>query len=250
MYRVSKILGFVLTVVFLAGGCATRSDGFFPPLKNIRLAAVTAAKDPNVWIPTLAAAAVTVGNLDNKIAEDAREHQRLFSDPQGSSDDLRDLSAGFYLLTALADRDTSVADKGLKFGKDVVSIASAHVLTSGLKTAVGRERPGMDNHESFPSGHGTRLGGLSYLTNRNLANLRLPNGVRMAGTLTNYGIATAGAWARVEAGKHHPSDVLFGFAFGHFTTQFVRNAFFSPDRVAVSYEALPEGGAITIGLRF
>lgn len=250
VYKLTKTIGLVAGVIFLATGCATRNDGFLPPLKDLRAAASDAAKDPNFWLPTLAAATMSIGNVDNKIADRMREDPPVFSDPQGSSSDLRDLSAAFYLLTALSDRDSNFSQKGLLLGKDVVSIGAAHLVTRGLKTAVGRERPNMDNNKSFPSGHATRLGGLTYLTSRNLDKISLPNSVRIAGMLTNYGIATAGSWARVEAGKHHPSDVLFGYAIGHFTTQFVRNAFFAPDRVGVSYRPLPDGGAITVALRF
>jgi len=37
--------------------------------------------------------------------------------------------------------------------------------------------------------------------------------------------ATATAWARVEAGKHYPSDVLAGAALAHFVTVFIHDAF-------------------------
>ncbi len=38
-------------------------------------------------------------------------------------------------------------------------------------------------------------------------------------------IAWGTAWARVEGGKHYPSDVLFGAALGNFVAIFVRDAF-------------------------
>ncbi len=38
-------------------------------------------------------------------------------------------------------------------------------------------------------------------------------------------LAWGTAWARVEGGRHYPSDVLFGAALGNFVAIFVRNAF-------------------------
>ena len=40
--------------------------------------------------------------------------------------------------------------------------------------------------------------------------------------------ASGVAWARVEAGRHFPSDVLAGAALGNFITTFILDAFLSP----------------------
>ena len=37
-------------------------------------------------------------------------------------------------------------------------------------------------------------------------------------------LCTLGGWGRVEAGAHYPSDVLVGFALGHFIGVFVNDA--------------------------
>ena len=122
-------------------------------------------------------------------------------------------------------------------------------LTEGLKDVTDRRRPQDNNTESFPSGHATRLGGLTYLTRRNLDDLDLAPGVQVGARVAAYGLAATGAWARVEAGKHHPSDVLFGYALGHFTTEWVRRVFFRSDRLAVTYRPLEAGGAISVAMQ-
>ncbi len=43
-------------------------------------------------------------------------------------------------------------------------------------------------------------------------------------------LITAGtAWARVEANKHYPADILAGMAIGHFISAFVNDAFLGLD---------------------
>jgi hypothetical protein len=43
------------------------------------------------------------------------------------------------------------------------------------------------------------------------------------------GIAVGTGWARVEANKHNPSDVLVGYALGHFLSAFINDAFLGLD---------------------
>jgi hypothetical protein len=43
-------------------------------------------------------------------------------------------------------------------------------------------------------------------------------------------LLTAGtAWARVEAKRHYPADILAGMAIGHFISSFVNDAFLGLD---------------------
>jgi membrane-associated phospholipid phosphatase len=47
---------------------------------------------------------------------------------------------------------------------------------------------------------------------------------------TSFRVIAAGtSWARVEGGKHYPSDVLFGAALGNFVAIFVHDAFLPAD---------------------
>ncbi len=64
----------------------------------------------------------------------------------------------------------------------------------------------------------------------------------------------ATGWARIEAAKHYPSDILFGTALGNFMGAFINDAFMGVDsaedlQVAVDY--LPDGTFIlALGRRF
>ena len=53
------------------------------------------------------------------------------------------------------------------------------------------------------------------------------------------GLALMTGWARVEAGKHHPADVLAGAAVGNFFAVFATQAFLQP--------ALGERAALNVG---
>jgi len=43
------------------------------------------------------------------------------------------------------------------------------------------------------------------------------------------GIAAGTAWATIEANRHYPSDVLSGYALGHFLSAFINDAFLGID---------------------
>ncbi len=43
-------------------------------------------------------------------------------------------------------------------------------------------------------------------------------------------LAVGTSWARVEANAHFPSDVLAGYALGHFISSFIHDAFLGLDQ--------------------
>ena len=61
-------------------------------------------------------------------------------------------------------------------------------------------------------------------------------------------------WARVEAEKHYPSDVLAGYAIGHFIARFMYHAFLTEGdqvpSIQISAAPLPGGAflALTVTL--
>jgi membrane-associated phospholipid phosphatase len=61
------------------------------------------------------------------------------------------------------------------------------------------------------------------------------------------------AWARVEARKHYPSDVLAGAALGHFLTAFIHDAFLNlPEDGSVDFSVyvLKGGAGLELCFRF
>jgi membrane-associated phospholipid phosphatase len=93
-----------------------------------------------------------------------------------------------------------------EFGRDATeSLLESTVVVTGLKYAVGRERPDGSNNQSFPSGHSIT------------AFCFAPVVARYWGWETGvpaYLLATVTGLARVEGDHHYLSDVLAGATLG------------------------------------
>ena len=56
--------------------------------------------------------------------------------------------------------------------------------------------------------------------------------------------------ARVEAGKHHLSDVMVGYALGNFIANFMQEAFLEGNNTGahISFAPVEQGGVFTLSL--
>ena len=238
-------------------GCITSGGAHgvnprWPGASEAWQAARTAATEPGTWVPIAAAGLLTIDNADGRLTDWAIDHQPLFGDDADSvSNDLQKVTTGLWLSTALIAPSDSAGDKLSALGATVAAVTLTGAVEVGLKKAVGRERPNGKNDNSFPSGHAGRTQALATMTAYNVNSMDLSEPARLALVGGSQLLAAGTAWARVEAGKHHVSDVLVGSAIGHFVAAFVREAFFTGDTraVAFSYEALDGGGAVTVSLR-
>jgi hypothetical protein len=250
-------LPLMITALFLLSGCITAGGKHgmgarWPDGGQAWEAAKTAATEPGTWVPVAAAGLLTIENADERLTEWAIDHQPLFgSDADDISNDLQKATTGLWLGTALLAPSADVGDKlaGLSAGVGAVLLQGA--VEVGLKEAVGRERPNGKNSKSFPSGHAGRTQALATMTAYNLRSMDLSDPLRIGLVTTSQLLAAGTAWARVEAGKHHVNDVLVGSAIGHFFAAFVREAFFEgeSDAVAIQFDSLEGGGALTVSLR-
>ena len=222
-------------------GCATvqSADPYWgrdarpvPGWGRVKHAAVTAARSPLTWAPMLGALAVQAYDLDDEIAERAMQHTPIFGSTSGAdraSNVLRAASWVFYATTgSVAPSSVSEPAWRAKLKGFVVGVAAMGVtqgFTAGLKEVTERQRPNMHDDRSFPSGHASNTALTSRLTQRNLEYLDLAPG---SGRALNAGlgaITAMTAWARVEAGEHHLSDVLVGSALGNFLGVVFQDAF-------------------------
>jgi membrane-associated phospholipid phosphatase len=247
-----------LTVV-LAGllGCAGRGEpswgGQWPGAAGLREAAVATARDPRVWAPLAGAAVLAVTDADDDLADWAADERPLFgADAESVSDDLRSAGEAVWLLTALTAPSPGLKDKAGGLLAGVVALNLEDAVTGAVKDVSGRRRPDGSDDESFSSGH---AGTASVSTTMALANLdhhRLPRWADVSLRVGFHGIAAGTAWARVEAEKHYPTDVLVGYAVGRFIGGVVQRAFIrgpaTAANVAWHVEPLPGGGALTITL--
>jgi membrane-associated phospholipid phosphatase len=236
----------ILFIILMAlQGCGTLSDGqkwghdatLTPGWDRIRTSAVNAALSPETWEPVAGALALQVGHMDRRISEWASDKNPVFGSLDNAekwSDHLRDASGAVYFITVLAtpsgddafDWLTSKA-KGLAIGLVASEVTGGG--TSLLKRAAGRTRPDGSNDVSFPSGHASSSAAFTTLARRNLEFIPMSQGSRLAADIGISGLSVGTGWARVEAKKHYPSDVLAGYALGHFVSAFINDAFLGLD---------------------
>lgn len=247
-----------MLLVLLAAGCASTTDkGYWgasvgwPDGGRLADAAVKAARNPNTWIPAAGALIFGVTDLDDDVSDSAIDNAPIFgSHADSASDTLRDVAVASYLVTALIAPSDSLESraKGLLVGGS--TLLADRMLVDGLKQLTDRERPNGSNQQSFPSGHTSLAATSVSMSVDNLSYVEMPGWARMASNVGLYGTAAATGWARVEAGKHYPSDVLAGYAIGSFLARFAYHAFFesanASSPVSINVTPLPGGGLLAV----
>jgi hypothetical protein len=256
----------VAFIFFAMTGCATLQNGrgwgqdaIFPvDLKRIPHAAFNALVDLQTLIPAAGALVFGVSHADDKVSDWATNHTPVFGS-KGNANNASD-----YLLYALEAETFATAlatpsgkdpkdwtyskAKGLtvELGAELVTIGA----TSLLKGVTDRSRPD-GGSKSFPSNHSSEAFSSSTLANRNLNSITMSEKVRVPMQVANILLATSVGWARVEAGKHFPSDVLAVAALGHFLSAFIHDAFMGlPSDNRLSFDVLPSKHGVVIGLSF
>ena len=206
-----------------------------PGWSRVGNAAVKAATDPFTWAPLAGALALQIGDADGEIADWANRHTPIFgsrSNASDASDWLRKASYGVYAAAAVAapvgaGEDAVVAKfKGLAVGAATLALTSK--TTGLLKQATGRERPLGQNDRSLPSRHASLSAASMRLTHETLRYYDLSPGQMRIADLGLVGLTGLTGWARVEAGAHHPADILAGAALGNFLAVFFNEAFLHP----------------------
>ena len=254
----------VALTVFTMTGCATLQNGrgwgqdaVYPvDLKKIPDAAYHAFFDLQTLIPAAGAIVFGVSHADDKVSDWATNHTPIFGSKNNAND------ASDYLLYAL-EAETFATALATPSGKDPKDWAyskakgltvelGAELVTAGttilLKDVTDRSRPD-GGSKSFPSNHSSEAFSSSTLANRNLNSITMSEKVRVPLQVTNILLATSVGWARVEAGKHFPSDVLAGAALGHFLSAFIHDAFMGlPRDNRLSFDVLPSKHGVMIGL--
>ncbi len=234
-------VGVVLVLgALVLSGCASAKRGleahdYFSSGARWKRATMNALTSRGTWIPLIGAGVVSIDDWDREISDWAVENTPVF----GSTEDAIEASDNLKTMTTVAMVGTALAVPNgegawewkperllLEFGAVQVN----NLLTSGLKSATGRERPDGSDNRSFPSGHSSQAFTRATLACRNVDQIpSLSNGWRVT-LKTSFRVIAAGtAWARVEGGKHWPSDVLFGAALGNFVAIFVHDAFLPAD---------------------
>jgi len=246
----------------LKNGRGWGQDAIYPvDVKRIPRAAYNALFDLQTLIPAAGALVFCINDFDKKASKWASSHNPIF----GSKDSAK--KASDYLLiplyaetfvTALAtpsgeDSKNWAYWKMKGIGVEGVALVTTYGVTTLLKEGTNRDRPDRSNDKSFPSSHSSNAFANATLSNRNLNAISLPKEVRLPLQVGNILLATSVAWARVEAQKHYPSDVLAGAALGHFLSAFIHDAFLGlPEDMRFGIVVIPlkKGGKVELNFVF
>lgn len=246
----------------LANGRGWGQDAFTRPRsRTIAQAAKRAFFNIQTLAPAAGALIFAAADVDERVSDWAREETPIFGSgdrADQASDILRDALLAETLVSALltpsgpAPKQWIYAKvKGV--GTELLAVGATVGLTEGLKTVTGRTRPDQGDDRSFPSGHASSAFAAATLTNRHLDILRLPTVPKRSLQVMNVMLASGVAWARVEGGRHFPSDVLAGAALGHFISSFIHDVVLGlPDTVRIGAELLPtqKSGMVRISFGF
>jgi hypothetical protein len=244
-YRKWLSLALVLCSMKMFTGCSTLANGrgwgqdatLFPGWDRVGEAALNAALEPETWAPVAGAAIFQIGSLDRNLASWASKRTPIFQSQNNAdtaSEALQATAEAAYVITALATPSgeksgdwVSAKTKGLSVG--IAAVALTEGTTDLLKYTTNRTRPDNSGHDSFPSGHASRTAACDTLATRNLQYLEMPDGARTGLRAGFLALSLTTGWARLEAKKHFPSDVLAGMAIGHFFGAFINDAFLGLD---------------------
>ncbi len=265
--RCAHKFGACAVLAIALGACTTASEGPYwgadatatPGWDRIADAALKAALDPFTWAPAVAAAALQIEDLDDEIADWANDETPLFGSRETAadvSDGLQAASVAVYVGTGLAapaPGDDWLATKAKGFAVGAAALAATFGTTSLLKETTTRDRPLNQDDDSFPSGHASLASVSARMTHETLQYYDLPRGARIAADAGLAGLALTTGWARVEAGKHHPADVLAGAALGNFIAVFATEAFLRRDfgeTVALRARSSGDGIALQVSVAY
>ena len=253
----SRTIPFMLFPLLLTG-CGSLPGGWgenatlHPGWERIGNAARKSALSPHVWIPTGAALLLQIDHADERISDWATENTPVF----GSNDQAEDASnillyssIALFGATALATPSGNESGEWIRSktkGIGTQSLAPLFTLgtTELLKNTINRARPNGEDQKSFPSGHTSVVAANSMLAYRNTGALQIPQWEKTTLKTGFILLPYATGWARIEAAKHYPSDVLVGTALGNFFGTFINDAFMgidSPEELQLTFRYLPDG---------
>jgi len=244
---ISRYMIIMAIILFLLmhQGCSTLSNGrgwgqdatVSPGWKKVGSSALGAVSSPGVWLPAIAAVALQYNDLDARISNQASKHNYIFGSQTGAVNagnwlvGIAGVAYGIIFLATPSGNDSQdwLQNKSQGLAVEGSAIGVTNLTTSALKTSTHRRRPNGTSHASFPSSHASNAAVLTRLSTLNLESIKMSDTTRWAADAGLYTISLGTAWARVEAQRHYPSDVLAGMALGNFMAAFFYNAFMGMD---------------------
>jgi len=259
-------MAILIWLLILVSACGTLPSGrgwgedvSLSSWHRFKQAAISAAKDPETWVPLAGTAVFLIDDLDENVSDWLSKETPVFGSNKAAADASSFLKNSLNVIkvtTALATPGGDTAGEWVPAklkGLAVMVVASEvpNKVTDLLKENTDRKRPDGSDNRSFPSGHTTQAYASSTLASRNVNSLDMSEKSRSLLRYTFKGMAAATAWARVEANRHYPSDVLFAAAMSHFLSALIHDTFMGlDDGTTVSFMKEPGGMRLQLGWRF
>lgn len=255
MKRPGRKALFVVMIPFFFGGCST-----YPrQAERYQRVAIDALRDPYTSMPLVGGLLFSIGGLDRRSSDWAQKETPIFGSPSRAlkeSSGLRDAvdhGASLLILTAPVKKEQNwLYAKGVSFANAGSSLILTRSTTFMLKRRVSRMRPNGVSRDSFPSDHSASSFNYAAVGRRFNHTASYDDTIKSG---IDYGLnltAMGAAWARVEAGVHYPSDVLFGAALGNFFGLFIYDAFLGGEsgHTRLSFNPYTGGPQLTLSGRF
>lgn len=239
------MIGTAIMILFC--GCA-KVQRHWPSNARLQNSVVRAFRHPGTWGPAVGATAIAIGDWDQEISDWARKETPVFGSRQ-SAEENSDLFRSFAhygmifsALTVDSDSENYWLPTVERLVWEHVGVLAAATARIPIQKFTDRNRPNGDT-EGFPSGHSTEAFAYVGMTYRNIDALNLNPVWEYSSKSIETCLGYSTAWARVEAGRHYPIDVLAGAALGNFVALFIYDAFIDKDYdVHVMFDA--EGGIV------
>ncbi|MDP8235204.1 MAG: phosphatase PAP2 family protein [Candidatus Erginobacter occultus] len=230
-----------------------------PDLPRFLAAAREAALDPDTWAPAIGAGIMSIDDWDGKVSTWACGHHPVFGSRQkalDASDWLRDgLSFWSYITTAFPPYEGNttarkVGNKSIELLVNFGTFEAVGATTDGLKRLTDRTRPDGSNRMSFPSAHASRAFTAAAFASANLRISPMAEPYDAILAYTGRGAAWLTGWARIEGGKHYPTDVLASACLANFFTVLIHRTFISREREdSITIAVIPIGRGIQSVIR-
>ncbi len=236
------------TLLSASLGCATTQCT--SALSRVKDAAVQAALSPETAVPLAAAGVVAATGWDNDISQWAGDRTPLFGSCANA-----DIWSNYLLGgSRMTGTVTALAAYGARrklelLGISVMTNAMNDAGVASLKRSSARLRPDASDRMSFPSAHASTAAGSAVIARRGAGYVRVSPAQKKALRMGASTMAAGTAWARVEARKHHVTDVLTGAAVGAFFGNFLCNLAL-PGIVGVSLTTLSDTSCYTVSFAF
>lgn len=242
---------FILLISFNLVACAHQPITW----ERSKQAAYNAAVHPSVWGPMLGAGVFAGSNLDSRTSKSLSDHTPVFGSRESAdkaSTNLQHLlivAAGVSALMVPDQTDAGeTIDRSDRLGIVLGGIALSSGVSETMKHITQRERPNQSNNYSFPSGHATAAFTSATFASENF-HLAFGDDVRARWADAGlYTAATLTGWARVEAQKHYPSDVMAGAALGNFMGRFL-NELLMTNSGNVVLSSYFDGNTLAVGMQ-